>query len=148
MSSGSTEVLGKIVVVRDVSITSFDEKLQHQSTFLEPTQTCERENLCTYGRVVTHAQSVIELSARHIVHVFVMTLFMVIKSNYQAATYFRTPALLSCTLQQLLPIGSTQLMDHKNLIMKALRPVSQRARTLQTQNSDIHAHKNIHVILL
>ena len=37
-SSGSTEVLGKIVVVRDVSITSFDEKLQHQSTFLEPTQ--------------------------------------------------------------------------------------------------------------
>ena len=39
------EVLGKIVVVRDVSITSFDEKLQHQSTFLEPTQTCERENL-------------------------------------------------------------------------------------------------------
>ena len=44
-SSGSPEVLGKIVVVRDVSITSFDEKLQHQSTFLEPTQTCERENL-------------------------------------------------------------------------------------------------------
>ena len=39
MSSGSTEVLGKIVVVIDVSITSFDEKLQHQSTFLEPTQT-------------------------------------------------------------------------------------------------------------
>ena len=38
MSSGSTEVLGKIVVVRDVSITSFDEKLQHQSTVLEPTQ--------------------------------------------------------------------------------------------------------------
>ena len=45
MSSGSTEVIGKIVVVRDVSITSFDEKLQHQSTFLQPTQTCERENL-------------------------------------------------------------------------------------------------------
>ena len=42
MSSGSTEVLGKIVVVRDVSITSFNEKLQHQSTILEPTQTCER----------------------------------------------------------------------------------------------------------
>ena len=38
MSSGSTEVLGKIVVVRDVSITSFDAKLLHQSTFLEPTQ--------------------------------------------------------------------------------------------------------------
>ena len=37
MSTGSTEVLGKIVVVRDVSITSFDEKLQLQSTVLEPT---------------------------------------------------------------------------------------------------------------
>ena len=42
MSSGSTEVLGEIVVVRDVSITSFDEKLQHQSTFLEPKRVNEK----------------------------------------------------------------------------------------------------------
>ena len=62
MSSGSTEVLRKIIVVRDVSITSFDEKLQHQSTFLEPTQ-----NVCLHLAVLTgqtlHARDLVYRTA-------------------------------------------------------------------------------------